>query len=193
MPARHRPLILSLLAALLSAAALLGAYYWFQQHYLRPFSDQPTLFSGANLKLPAALAGPGSIRLVHFWDPACPCNVGNQQHLGELLARYSGRGVKFFAVRKPGGHGRLPESLSGLRPLPSLDGMQSLPASPAVAIWDRDGRLAYFGPYSEGAVCSSANSFIEPVLDALLAGRKVEATHNLAQGCFCRWIDGGQG
>ena len=33
----------------------------------------------------AELAGPGPIRVVHFWDPACPCNVGNQQHLGELI------------------------------------------------------------------------------------------------------------
>lgn len=190
MPARHR---LLLLCTLLAGAALFGAYEWFQQHYLRPFSEQPLLFSDAGLRLPAGLAGPGRIRLVHFWDPACPCNVGNQQHLGELLAHYAALGVDFYVVQKPGSQGALPANLAALRPLQGVEGMQSLPASPAVAIWDRDGHLAYFGPYSEGAVCSSANSFIEPVLEALLAGRRVSAAHGLAQGCFCPWRDGDQG
>ncbi|WP_244258619.1 DUF6436 domain-containing protein, partial [Pseudomonas aeruginosa] len=49
------------------------------------------------------------------------------------------------------------------------------------------GRLAYFGPYSEGAVCTSSNSFIEPILEALLQGRPVDATHTLAVGCYCPW------
>lgn len=52
------------------------------------------MFSGDALQLPEELAGPGAIRLVHFWDPACPCNVGNQQHLAELIETYGpGRGV----------------------------------------------------------------------------------------------------
>ena len=59
--------------------------------------------------------------------------------------------------------------------------------SPAPSRPDRDGRLAYFGPYSEGALCTSANSFIEPILDALGAGRPVQADSNLAAGCFCDW------
>ncbi|WP_069863033.1 DUF6436 domain-containing protein [Pseudomonas citronellolis] len=185
MPAR-RTLILACLAALL-AAMLLGAYQWFQQRYIRSFDAQPTLFSGAGLQLPAELAGPGAIRLVHFWDPACPCNVGNQQHLAELLARFAPLGVQFFAVQKPGSHGQLPATLQALRPLATPPGAEALPASPAVAIWDRQGRLAYFGPYSEGAVCSSANSFIEPVLQALIDGRPVQSTQSLAQGCYCPW------
>jgi hypothetical protein len=30
-----------------------------------------------------------------------------------------------------------------MKPLPGIEGMESLPASPALAIWDRDGKLAY--------------------------------------------------
>jgi hypothetical protein len=62
-----------------------------------------------------------------------------------------------------------------------------LPASPAVGIWDKNGNLVYFGPYSEGATCTSSNSFIEPILEALAQGRAVSATHTLAVGCFCQW------
>ncbi len=80
MTPRRKTLLVSLVG-LLWAGGLLAAYWWFEIRYIRPFSEQTTLFSGDSLRLPAELAGPGAIRLVHFWDPACPCNVGNQQHL----------------------------------------------------------------------------------------------------------------
>ena len=169
------------------ASAMAGAYWWYQLRYLRSFSPQATVFSGEALRLPAHLTGPGPIRIVHFWDPACPCNVGNQQHLGELLARFGPLGVRFYAVQKPGSNGQLPATLAGLEKLAELPGSDQLPASPAVAIWDTQGQLAYFGPYSEGANCTSSNSFIEPALDALFAGRPVNASNTLAVGCFGDW------
>jgi len=95
--------------------------------------------------------------------------------------------VNFYAVQKPGSSGQLPSTLSALQPLPELTGSAQIPASPAVAIWDRQGQLAYFGPYSEGAVCTSSNSFIEPILDALIAEHPVNASNTLAVGCFCDW------
>jgi hypothetical protein len=169
------------------AFALAGAYWWYQLRYIRSFSPQAALFTGQDLRLPADLAGPGPIRIVHFWDPACPCNVGNQQHLGELMAHFAPLGVRFYAVQKPASQGQLPASLAALTTLSTLPGSATLPASPAVAIWDQQGQLAYFGPYSEGANCTSSNSFIEPILDALIAGRPVNASNTLAVGCFCDW------
>ncbi|WXL28076.1 DUF6436 domain-containing protein [Ectopseudomonas mendocina] len=166
---------------------MFGAYWWYEARYMRSFSDQTTLFSGETLRLPEALAGSGDIRLVHFWDPECPCNVGNQQHLGELIERFSQQGVSFYVVQKPGTSGELPANLKALKPLAELPGSEQIPASPAVAIWDKSGKLAYLGPYSEGAVCSSSNSFVEPILEALLAGRQVVASNNLAVACFCAW------
>ena len=79
--------------------------------------------------------------------------------------------------------------LAALQPIDEMPGSAELPASPAVAIWDREGQLAYFGPYSEGLVCNSSNSFIEPILEALEAGRKVDASNTLAVGCFCEWAE----
>ncbi|UVJ43841.1 DUF6436 domain-containing protein [Pseudomonas sp. LS1212] len=187
MPLPRRKTFIASLFALLCATGLWAAYDWFQSRYIRPFDNQTALFSGDMLSLPAELAGPGPIRLVHFWDPACPCNVGNQQHLGKLIEHFAPQGVAFYAVQKPGTHGQLPANLGTLKPLPGLPGSEHLPASPAVAIWDRNGRLAYFGPYSEGATCNSSNSFIEPILQALSEGRPVNATHTLAVGCYCPW------
>ncbi|WP_342623869.1 DUF6436 domain-containing protein [Pseudomonas alkylphenolica] len=179
--------LLGLLIAALCAAGLWWAYDSFQSRYLRPFDNQTALFSGDRLHLPAEIAGPGPIRLVHFWDPACPCNVGNQQHLAELIEHFAPQGVAFYVVQKPGSRGQLPSTLSALKPLAELPGAEHLPASPGVAIWDRQGKLAYFGPYSEGATCNSSNSFIEPILLALSQGRAVSATHTMAVGCYCPW------
>lgn len=182
-----RKTLLTTLALLLCAAALWWAYASFQARYLRPFDNQATLFEGGQLQLPPELAGPGPIRVVHFWDPGCPCNVGNQQHLGELVEHFAPQGVSFHVVQKAGSHGQLPANLTDLKPLALLPGSERIPASPAVAIWDREGRLAYFGPYSEGAVCNASNSFVEPILKALLEGRSVNASNTLAQGCYCPW------
>ena len=182
-----RTTLLTSLFIVLWGAAMAGAYWWYQLQYVRAFSPQATVFTGDGLRLPANLAGPGPIRIVHFWDPACPCNVGNQQHLAELLAHFGPLGVRFYAVQKPASQGHLPPALAGLESLPGLPGSDQLPASPAVAIWDQQGNLAYFGPYSEGVTCNASNSFIEPILAALLDGRPVTTTQTLAVGCFCDW------
>ena len=187
MPVPPFKTLLACLLTLICAVGLWTAYDWFQGRYIRAFSDQAALFSGDVLGLPAELSGPGAIRVVHFWDPACPCNVGNQQHLSELLAHYAPQGVEFYSLQKPGSRGQLPATLGAIKPLHSLPGAERLSASPAVAIWDRSGQLAYFGPYSEGATCNASNSFIEPVLQALTQGRSVNATHTLAVGCYCPW------
>lgn len=167
--------------------ALLAALWWFQGRYLRPFDQRTAVFAGDALRLPADLLGQGRITLVHLWDPACPCNAGNQAHLAELMQTYGARGVAFHVLQKPGSTGRLPNALAALQPLPWLTGAEQLPASPAVAIWDSADRLAYFGPYSAGLTCNSGNSFIEPVIEALLAGRAVRNSNTLAVGCFCDW------
>lgn len=173
--------ILVIAAILLWIGSLAAALWWYNDRYIRT-----EFFDGTQLQLPDELAASGKIRLIHFWEPGCPCNMGNQSHLADLGRDYADS-TEFYHVLKPGSKGHLPKTLSALQPLSLLPDQHSLPASPAVAIFDHFGNLAYFGPYSEGAVCNSSNSFVEPVLDALIQGRSVRATSNLAAGCFCPW------
>ncbi|MFA7891680.1 DUF6436 domain-containing protein [Pseudomonas putida] len=189
MNLRTLKLLSMMLGVVAGTVIIWQAYTTFQARYLRPFDNQATLFDGSHLQLPRELAGPGPIRVVHFWDPTCPCNVGNQQHLADLMKQFTNRGVIFHVLQKSGTRGYLPDELAALQPLGTLPGSEHMPASPAVAIWDRQGHLAYFGPYSEGAVCNAANSFIEPILTALLDGRSVSASNTLAIGCYCPWAD----
>ena len=186
-PKNHVKTFLMVLILGLIGTGVWFSYQWYQSQYLRSFLDQEALFDGSQLLLPETLQGQGPIRMVHFWDPACPCNVGNQQHLAELMQHYNNDQVRFYVVQKPGSKGQLPEPLAKLIPLENLQGSDTLPASPAVAIWNTQGELAYVGPYSEGAVCNADNSFIEPILNALLNNRSVRASNSLAVGCFCDW------
>ncbi|MEQ4616431.1 MAG: DUF6436 domain-containing protein [Corticimicrobacter sp.] len=160
---------------------------------LREFStEQVVIFEGEGLSLPAAISGPGNIRIVHFWDPGCrSCNKETDAHLNYLIGMYRSAGIDFYSVQKPGTTGELAPFLQGkLTPLETIQGIETLPASPAMAIWDRDGNLAYAGPYSEGLICNSSNSFVEPIIDALIAGRKVTPKGFLAVGCYCPWGEG---
>lgn len=178
--------ILTGLTLLIWIAAMLTGLWWYQARHIRPFDTSATLFDGAELQLPTDIAGPGPLRLVHFWEPACPCNAGNQQHLAEIMHEFAAD-VQFYHVQKKGSKGQLPAPLQTMQQIHHMPGSELLPASPAVAIFNHYGQLAYFGPYSEGAVCNSSNSFIEPVLNALQQGRSVAAANTLASGCFCDW------
>jgi len=187
MPKFARKTLLSGLLIALLGTALWLTLRWFEGRWLRPFAEQAQQFSGDNLQLPEALAKESTIRIVHFWQPDCPCNALNQQHLAELIEQFSRLGVDFYVLQKPGSQGQLPAPLAALKPLDKLPGSELIAASPALAIWDKHGQLAYFGPYSEGALCNLANSFVEPIIEALLQGHRVQASHNLAVGCFCDW------
>lgn len=63
------------------------------------------------LQLPADMTGSGAIRVVHFWEPAYLRNVGNQQHLADLMGLYFPQGVTFHFAQRVGSHGELPSTL----------------------------------------------------------------------------------
>jgi len=107
MTRQNRKTLIASLLIMLWGLSMLVAYWWYEARYLRSFSEQTALFYGEQLRLPDELAGPGPIRLIHFWDPSCPCNIGNQQHLTELIKRFGPQGVSFYAVQTPGSHGQL--------------------------------------------------------------------------------------
>ena len=195
---RRRWLLALVLGALGGVILIVAVAWWsgFGVSKLRAFdaeqdgkTERAVFFTGEKLRLPDNLAGPGPIRFVHFWDPDCPCHLETNAHLNYLIGLYKyNKEVVFYSVRKPGTTGELEALLKGkLNELPGIPGMETLPASPAVAIFDRDGKLAYAGPYSEGLVCNSANSFVEPVLNALTDGKPVVAPNSMAVGCYCDW------
>ncbi|MBP0595039.1 thiol-disulfide isomerase [Paraburkholderia sp. LEh10] len=188
---RRRPVILFLCATvciLIGTGVALWRYFGIGG--VTSYSNQAVIFRDSDLRLPPDLAGnTGRIRVVHFWDPDCTtCNENTDAHLNYLISMFRGANIDFYSMRKPGTHGQLSAFLRGkLKPLAGIEGIERIPASPAIAIWAADGKLAYAGPYSEGFVCSSANSFVEPILGMLVAGEHVRPVPLVAVGCYCPW------
>jgi len=60
-----------------------------------------------------------------------------------------------------------------------------IPATPSVLVFNSHQQATYFGPYHQDGICSADNSFLEPVLDALLNGEELSVFNTLVFGCFC--------
>jgi len=60
-----------------------------------------------------------------------------------------------------------------------------IPATPSVLVFNNRREATYFGPYHQDGICSADNSFLEPVLDALLNGEELVVFNTLVFGCFC--------
>lgn len=71
MTPRRKTLLVSLVG-LLWAGGLLAAYWWFEIRYIRPFSEQTTLFSGDSLRLPAEPGRAGGDPPGAFLGPGLP-------------------------------------------------------------------------------------------------------------------------
>lgn len=204
------------LATALSVCWLLAtayAFWWFQLRNLQPFdpgaANRTVLFEAQQVAtaLSALLAdtpaGAGAGRqnvatVIHFWDPDCPCSRFNEHHVREIVSGYRDRGIRFLVIARAG-HGLTHTALAAraraafgdtvqLMDAPSGSLADLTPSSPATAILDAEGELAYFGPYSTGALCTSGNGvFAERVLDQLLLGHNPQQWNTWASGCFCSW------
>lgn len=208
-PARRRVAWAGALVGLWLAGSALG-FWWFTMKDLRSFVPRANLgaqaFDGQAVAagLEAALAaqrrrdGDGDsarATVLHFWDQGCACSRFNQDHVRQLSQHYQRAGVRFLVLdgrTHDGEQVDLAEAFgNAVEPyLANSDALAGLgiPASPAAAVFDADGRLAYFGPYSEGAACLAGNGdFVEQVLDKLLAGQRPQQMNTAAFGCFCDW------
>ena len=166
------------------ASAMAWAFWWYEGRYIRPFGDQPAFFYGQKLHLPESLRGAQRIHVVHFHNPRCPCEAATLDHLEQLIKRFAADEVSFYVLSSQAPSQALLERLPRLD---TLQGAEHTPASPSVAIWAKNDQLAYFGPYSESAVCSSENSLVEPVLEALTQGRTPLINNQMSSGCLCPW------
>lgn len=142
------------------------AFWWFQFKHLGNFENQLATFDGAELaQLQLLPIANHHAVVVHFIDPECPCTRFSLPHIEELERKLADR-VDF-------------------RSASTLGTTLQIPATPAVAIWSEAGELAYFGPYSGGAICGTGNDFVTSVFKQLQAGTNPKWFNLDAVGCFC--------
>jgi Domain of unknown function (DUF6436) len=179
-----------------------AAFWWFEIRDWRSFSAP-----GARLFEMRAAAeveswfrthvgidasGQSHLTFVHLYRPDCRCNGFTEPHLQRLMDRYQSRGVRFIAALSPSfddtaGPGRHPLGLPVIQSSDRSLITAGVNTAPAVLIFDANGRLLYYGPYSDSAWCGTEGGLVEPVLDLALAGRQPSARTTAIRGCFCAW------
>ena len=192
-------------------AGTIYAFWWFQVRDLRSFdasAEQVAVFAVDQLAeqlrvLPVTLnpSDNGQALVVHFWNPDCGCNKFNNPHVRDIVDEYRDKGIRFLTVvrAQPGQDTQaLLAEAEALFHAPAvlesslkLAATSAPSATPAAAVINNQGQLAYFGPYSDSAFCgANGSSFVEKTLDKLLAGNTPESVNTLAFGCFCQWKPG---
>lgn len=147
-------------------------FWWFQYRNLATFSDLAVNFDGQQL-LDIKLASlEKSALVIHFVDQACPCSRFSIPHIETLMSEFN---VNIEHYVWPD----LPEHL--MRVAESMN----VPATPAVAIWAANGELAYFGPYSSGAVCGTGRDFVSTALQKVLKNENPQWINHDVFGCYC--------
>jgi hypothetical protein len=171
-----------------------AGFWWFELRSLRLFETDATRVFDAGTRAEAAQAWyratnpPGAIpgpaaTVVYFFKPGCSCNRFTEAHLARIRARYPQAQVRFVAATREEA-AATPLGLARL-PIPDRPDLDWLAAAPAALVFDRDGKLVYFGPYSNAAWCGAKGGLVEQILDRLLAGRPTVLQPFYGRGCFC--------
>lgn len=151
---------------LLWVLLILSLFWLFQYRYESVWVS----FDGE--AMPRLVESNGSMQVVHFVDDACPCSKFSKPHISDIEDQWSSQGVRFQTIRASG-QGDLKSEFFSL-----------VSASPSVAVWDADGELAYFGPYTSGVFCGEGEDLVSQVLNSSYKG---QWTNQEYVGCFCQW------
>lgn len=153
-------------------AASVFAFWWFEYRYWGAYSEQVVMFDAEPIEELYPILNKEAQNkplIVHFKDDGCPCDRYRKAHLQRIASDLVGT-VQIELARDS-------DMLKGM----------DIPASPSVAIWDADGHLAYFGPYSSGMTCGQGFDFINMVLTKLAQGNNPAWVNSQGFGCFCPW------
>lgn len=152
------------------------AFWWFQFQHMESYDNYAASFDGELLSQSELKPKQGYALVIHFIDPDCPCSRFSKKHIQDLESHF-GPDVEFVSFTNKSLEDQYRPRFSQL----------SVPASPAVAIWDRKGKLAYMGPYSSGNLCGQGRDFVKKVLGSLEDNINPFWINQNSIGCFCEW------
>ena len=143
--------------------------------WLLQFRYEAVWVSFEGSTLPQLDVATGKLQVLHFVDESCPCTKFSRDHVKDMEAKWASDTVQ-FATLDVAHAGALNERFKDL-----------VPASPAVAVWDEQGQVAFFGPYTSGAICGEGEDLLSKMLANPRTGQWVNQE---SVGCFCRWPEG---
>lgn len=172
-PSSH---IVPVITIIVWLVTMLLGFWWFEYRYWQSFMGSNVTFNGALLKslykkINADNNYLPEVTVVHFTDKDCPCSSYSREHIKNLQPVLEGSQQYVFTPKD--------SIMTGI----------SIPAIPSVAVWDKQGTLAYFGPYSSGAVCGLGDDFVTRVLNELKKKINPQWINMLGIGCYCPWAN----
>ena len=191
------PIWLAIVIIIIWLISTIYAFWWFQYKDMRGFAnvnweERFVKFKGQPLqknlsKDIESLLSNHKITVVNFINPSCGCNKFNYEHLNELKKSFN-KDVQFISLVKNEVDGTLNQTQNLNILQAKYVSSDLIPASPAAAIFDKTGKMIYFGPFSDGAFCGQGNNLVEGKLTKLTNNQNVEPWINMrGYGCFCDW------
>ncbi len=189
---------------------MLLAFWQVEGRYLRPASRPAGAADLAPERLPLSpvaaletergtlsLRHPGSVLLLNFWNPACPCSRFNEAHVARIAQEFGGRGVRIVTVVECGLSAQeTADALAAWRsreenvfavtadPGGRIARAFGVWAAPAAVILNAAGQVAFVGGYNAARFCEDRRTaWAERALDSLLAGQKPLHAKTLFYGC----------
>jgi len=197
---------LALVITTLWLLATAYAFWWFQIKDLRPFDlnmsevvEEKSLTTNIKrLLAKASQSTPTKGYILNFWQPDCGCNRFNTPHVKQLTENYQSEGFELITITRPSAEYNArqvtkmaKEKFNSAVFVDSgniFSGASRIPAIPSVAVYNNNGLLNYFGPYSDGAFCGVGGTrFVEKVADLIIQNEQPNIINTLSYGCFCKW------
>jgi hypothetical protein len=124
----------------------------------------------------------GTLKLLHFYNPSCPCSKFNSDHIRYLSSKY-GKEVSFFVVTENETEKAAKEFDFAV--IHDKDGMLAdacgVYATPQAVLLDEKNKIYYRGNYNKERYCTNKNSnFAEIAIINLLQGSKNKNESELA-------------
>lgn len=203
----HKVTLITSIVIIWLAASMFGLW-WFQQQNVRPFvqpSDNPAArnlnqvtedFTAFYQSLPQSNVqiNRNAVTLIHLWNPECLCNNVSARHISAILDAFTPEQLNFVMLTPTSISTTDFDEVKRLNPRAIVirqpnDSTIPLTASPALAVFNPSGNMAYFGAYGFGALCSlSDDSLFTNMITSLLNGETYGPFLNIAgSGCFCAW------
>lgn len=173
--------------AILSLLIFIGLTQYFQRVYM--LSTETTALFEADEVLEDLFATPidisNRIKVVYFWQSNCPCDATVITHYKELIGEYGDNADFLMADLSPTPRNDKLSEFIVLNAEKVSQVKAAVRHTPSVGVWDKQGKLTYFGPHNLGFVCNAKSSFLINVLDSLLRNTESRNTNTVGDGCFC--------
>ena len=188
----------------------IGAFWHLEWQYLRPVARPEGALTAKPDTCPPPpvsvlvtdrgeydLRSPGTVTLINFWNPSCPCSRYMETHVARLAATYEKRGVRFVTVVECGEtNTERTDALKAWKDR-SLDRFAvaadpgsaiacafGVWAAPAAVILNQRGRITYVGAYNAARFCDARRTaWAEQALASTVDNKPLLRSNSPFFGC----------